>query len=524
MQLNSFPDLEFRKLTALIQDYCENNAAVRKFYQVEPSLDEIARAANARQFSADNSRILADVLEAQYDHHAPIGRVHENIRAFANGNAVCVTTGHQLCLLGGPAYFFYKILSTIKLAQNLQPLVPNKKVVPVFWLASEDHDREEINHTFANGTRLEWNTSQTGPVGRFSIGGFDDTLKQWMNAIEDDALRDSMNSLWNRAMRFDTWGELTLSWVHECFGEWGLVIVDPDNPRLKRLFQSVMKRELLEGVTAELVNKSNLKLSQLSYHVQVNPRSINLFYLSRQSRVRIERVDKNWSTVDNLHSWSESELLRELEEHPENFSPNVLLRPLYEETILPNVAYIGGPGELSYWLQLKELFDEFEIPMPALVLRNSAIVVSPTVSKRLSKLGLNSRDLIRDKQVLITALAGDKPDFSNEKEELLRVFERLADLISQSDSTLRATAKAEAQRALAGIDQLQAKAWKAIKVKEEQKLTALDKVWDEIYPSNNWQERSQNILKEAMNNDKKMMRELLLEFQSPKSTLVLIEP
>jgi bacillithiol biosynthesis cysteine-adding enzyme BshC len=284
-----------------------------------------------------------------------------------------------------------------------------------------------------------------------------------------------------------------------------------------------MKRELLEGVAQKCVSASNAMLSGLGYQVQVNPREINLFYLSPQLRVRIERSEHNWKTIDNQRTWSESELLEELQSHPENFSPNVLLRPLYQETILPNVAYVGGPGELSYWLQLNELFRAIEIPMPALVLRDSAMLVSPAVNKRITKLGLKVVDLLRDKQGLIAELIGDKPDFSAEREETLRLYERLAERISLVDPTLKAATLAEAQRVLSGIDQLQAKTWKAIKVKEEQKLAALDKVWEELFPSNNWQERSQNLMIEAMANNKEMMRLLLHEFQPPQSNLVIIE-
>jgi uncharacterized protein YllA (UPF0747 family) len=201
----------------------------------------------------------------------------------------------------------------------------------------------------------------------------------------------------------------------------------------------------------------------------------------------------------------------------------VLLRPLYQETILPNAAYVGGPGELAYWLQLNPLFTECKMRMPALVLRDSAIILSQATGKRLSKLGLSASDLLRDKQELITALAGDKPDFSNEKKELVLLFERLAERIGKVEPTLVATTMADAQRALTSIDQLQAKTWKAIKIKEEQKLTALEKIWEEVYPSNNWQERSQNIVKETLANDKEMIRQLLNAFQPPKSTLVIIE-
>jgi bacillithiol biosynthesis cysteine-adding enzyme BshC len=329
--------------------------------------------------------------------------------------------------------------------------------------------------------------------------------------------------MWSRAMEMNTWSELTQSWVHECFGEWGLVVINPDDARLKQMFAPIIKRELLEGVAFTCVSKSNEMLVQYGYNVQVNPRELNLFYLSPHSRVRIERVADTWHTTDNQRTWSESELMEEVDKHPENFSPNVLLRPLYQETILPNVACVGGPGELAYWLQLKSLFTECQMRMPALVLRDSAIILSQATGKRLSKLGLNANDLLRDKQELIAALAGERPDFSNEKKELVLLFERLAERIGKVEPTLMATTMADAQRSLSSIDQLQAKTWKAIKIKEEQKLTALEKIWEEVYPSTNWQERSQNIVKEAMSNDKEIIRQLLNAFQPPKSTLVIVE-
>lgn len=523
MQAQQFPDLEFRKLNELIHAYCSNNPQVRDFFEVNPDLTEMAGVSLRRNMTFTHYEVLTSVLHEQYQGNATIDAVDENLAAFSAGNAITVTTGHQLCLLGGPAYFFFKILSTIKLAQNLQTLVPDKKIVPVFWLASEDHDREEVNHTFIHGERFEWNTEQTGAVGRFALDGFEDVLLQWIDSVEDDNLRNSFRAIWNRAAQFKTWAELTKSWVHDCFGEWGLVVINPDDARLKQLFAPVMKRELLQGVALQCVSKTNERLTQLGYQVQVNPREINLFYLSHQSRVRIESGEQSWHTSDRRHNWSQTQILEELEKHPENFSPNVLLRPLYQETILPNVAYVGGPGELAYWLQLKALFNENDISMPVLVLRDSAILISPAIGKRLSKLGLSHRDLLRDKQELVAMLVGQKPDFTRDRDELFRVFEQLADRIAQVDPTLRASAMAEANRALAGIDQLQAKMWKAVKLKEEQKLSSLDKVWGELYPSNNWQERSLNILKEAIANDKELMRLLLLEFQPPASTLVIVE-
>lgn len=523
MRIHSFANLDFRKLNALVRDYCRNNAGLREFFELEPSPQAIAGFAHDRSFSLHNYKVLHEVLLDQYAKLVCIPLVNENIQAFSKGETVCVTTGHQLCLFGGPAFFFYKIISAIKLAQEVQSHVSNRRVVPVFWLASEDHDKEEINHTFHNGVRVEWNTTQTGAVGQFSLSGFEEVLKQWLGTVEDQNTRESIFRMFTRAMQCKTWADLTQSWVHECFGEWGLVVINPDDARLKRLFAPVMKRELLESVAHSCVTRSNEKLVRSGYNVQVNPREINLFYLSPQSRVRIERVDNVWQTTDGLRKWTESELMDELDKHPENFSPNVLLRPLFQETILPNVAYVGGPGELAYWLQLYELFVECKERMPAIVLRDSAIVLSQAASKRLSKLGLKSNDLFRDKHELVVSLAGEKPDFSNEKEELLRLFEQLADRIGKVEPTLRAAVMADAQRVLTGIDQLQGKTWKALKLREEQKLSALDKIWDEVFPSNEWQERSHNMLNEIMSNNKELIRQLLSAFQPPESTLVIVE-
>jgi bacillithiol biosynthesis cysteine-adding enzyme BshC len=311
--------------------------------------------------------------------------------------------------------------------------------------------------------------------------------------------------------------------VHECFGEWGLVVINPDDARLKRLFLPHMHVELLQQKTHKAVTTTNADLLQMGFQAQVNPREINLFYLADGSRLRIERKDETWQTTDQLRVWSEDQLIDALDAHPENFSPNVLLRPLYQETILPNIAYVGGPGEVAYWLQLRSMFQEFQTVMPVVILRNSLVVLSSVVGKRMVKLGLNAADLFKPKELLIAQLVGDKPDFSEEKKELEQVYERLANRIASVDPTLRATAMAELQRVQTGIDQLQGKAWKAAKNREEQKLATLDKVWEEVYPNGQWQERTQNMLSLALANDKELMRMLLNEFAAPNSTMVVVE-
>jgi len=524
MRLQPFSDIRFRKLSPLVNNYYSGTTSLRDFYSTPPSIEAIVHEAQHRLFSPEAYEALHQSLTEQYTGYTLHESVTANLKSIADQHAVCVTTGHQLCILGGPAFMLYKIVSTIQLARSIQQQVNDKKVVPVFWLASEDHDREEINHVFFNHKRLEWNTAQMGAVGRFTTNGLDDVLHQILEIRNDDVTKAYVDSFLEILKQNHSLASATRAWVNACFGEWGILVIDPDDARLKRLFIPAMRKELVHRPTALAVAETNAQLKQQGFEAQVNPRSINLFYLGIHSRVRIESTDGKLRTVDNSKEWTQESILDELNEHPENFSPNVLMRPLYQETVLPNVAYVGGPGEIAYWLQLKEAFRQFELPMPAVVLRDAAIMVSEACLRRLTKLGLTSADVLRPKAEIIEQLIGGaKQDFSAEKNQLQSLYQELAERMASIDATLKPTALAELQRVLSGMDQLQAKAWKAVKMKEEQRISAVNTIWDDLFPEGDWQERRENFLGRAMANDKELLRALLDAFQAPTSTLVIAE-
>jgi bacillithiol biosynthesis cysteine-adding enzyme BshC len=523
MQAQQFPDLEYRNLDALVRAYCTAHPSIAELFEVNPTVESISDFAKQRPFSDENYRLLTEVLRRQYDGYSFAEAVNANLQAFSEKKAVTVCTGHQLCLMGGPAYLIYKIISTIKLGQSLQAHVGGRKVVPVFWLASEDHDKEEIDHTYLSRTELKWNTNQSGAVGRFTTDGFDEVLTTWLASIDDEDLRSRMERMWTKAMAFKTWSQLTKSWIHDCFSEWGLIVIDADDAQLKRALMPVVMHELLHSTVKKSVEASNEILSSNGFRAQVNPRDINVFYLQKGYRARIERHQDGWHTADRVHSWDAIQLAEEVEKHPENFSPNVLLRPVYQEIVLPNVAYVGGPGELAYWLQLRDVFRSFQVSMPALVLRDAAIILSQSISRKLAKLSLSNAQILAPKEAAILKLIGDKPDFTSEKNSLAAFYDELANKVASTDASLRAIALAEAKRAQSAIEQLQAKLWKSVKLREEQKLNALAMIWDEVYPNGSMQERVENVLALACANDKELIRLLLLEFQAPQSTLVLIE-
>jgi len=158
------------------------------------------------------------------------------------------------------------------------------------------------------------------------------------------------------------------------FGDYGLVIVDANDKALKQLFVPHLEKELIEQVAFKNVNETNKTITALGLNSQVNPRAINLFYISKNLRARIIYEDSVFKVLNTDIAWTKNDLLKHLNESPECFSPNVILRPLYQEVILPNLCYIGGGGELAYWFQLKSNFETNAVPFPILLLRNSVLI------------------------------------------------------------------------------------------------------------------------------------------------------
>ncbi|MFN0032961.1 MAG: bacillithiol biosynthesis BshC, partial [Flavobacteriales bacterium] len=235
------------------------------------------------------------------------------------------------------------------------------------------------------------------------------------------------------------------------------------------------------------------ELKKLGYKTQVNAREINLFYLSEGNRQRIVKANGKWNVVDGAKQWTEDSLLAELEAAPERFSPNVLMRPAYQEFVLPNIAYVGGPGEIAYWLQLKQNFDRLGVPYPMLVLRDSAMLISTRTQEKLKKLGLEATDIFNEKHLLQKQmLAGEDLSLATYKAKLSSIYSELKQHVSNTDKMLAAAADAEEAKALAGIDNIEKKMLKAAKAREEQKLNQLDKLTEELLPGGVMSERRDN--------------------------------
>ena len=310
-------------------DYIASEAKLAHTHSFEPSIQGFEKALSYRKLSADHRNTLVSVLNDQYAALTISEEVDKNIKSLKDQNTFTVTTGHQLNIFTGPLFFIYKIVSTINICRELTDKFPEYNFVPVYWMASEDHDFDEINHTYVDGEKFIWETEQSGAVGRFTteeLVVLADTIPGKIEIFKK-AYADSANL-----------ADAARHYVNELFGDSGLVVVDADHPELKAEFKSIVKAELLNQSAFVKVTERSEFLIKKGYKPQLNPREINLFYLDDGLRARIEKEGELYKIVDTDLSFTQTEILSLLDEHPEKFSPNVILRPVYLEIILPNLG------------------------------------------------------------------------------------------------------------------------------------------------------------------------------------------
>ncbi len=370
------------------------------FYNHFPNNEGFQKQIEKKDFSIKNREQLVKVLEEQYQGVTLSEKTKENILSLKDKYTFTVTTGHQLNLFTGPLYFLYKIVTTIKLAEKLQKDFPNYRFVPVYWMATEDHDFDEINHFYHKGKKFPWNKNTAGGVGDIPTQGLEEVFNSFQKELENSLFVKELKSLFTESyLSHSLLVEATRFLVNKLFGDRGLVILDANHRLLKQSFQQTIKGELLHQNTYHKVLETSKNLEK-DYFSQVNPRFINLFYLKKNFRERIVLEDGLYKIYNSEITFTEEQILQELENYPERFSPNVLMRPLYQETILPNLCYIGGGGELAYWLQLKSCFREEKIPFPILLLRNSALLITDKQWQKLNKLGVTIEDLFLPRHLL----------------------------------------------------------------------------------------------------------------------------
>lgn len=483
----------------LMQQLLHNDPAFKPFHTGLVSTTAATEAASNRATSFDQSKrnTLVEVLHKQYEHLAPDDKTRAQIDVLSASNAVTIATGHQLNLFTGPLYFWYKILDVINGAAAMQQADGKHQYVPVFWMASEDHDFEEINHFFLGEQKVRWEAVAAGAVGRMPTTGLDavlDELTPYWNSTDQG--KELLALFAESYLQEGTLAKATRRLVHQLFGADGIIVVNGDDAALKSMFVPALKAEVSEQITHKAVAQTNsaLKKEVKDFKPQVNPREINLFYLLDDKRSRITTDANLFGTTENPSKWTLQSLGEEIEKHPERFSPNALMRPLYQECVLPNIAYIGGGGELAYWLQLKTTFEAFDIPYPLLQHRTTVLLMSEKQVKKCNKLNLPIADLFLPTAVFINKrvrqISDIDIDFSSQRELLKDNFKAFHDLASQTDKSFLGAVEAQEKKQLKGLDKLENRLLKAQRKKLQDEVVRATDIRNDLFPNNRLQERT----------------------------------
>lgn len=483
----------------MVQDYLGHAKQLEPFYAHPVSLDGIKAAIKDRKKYPTNRVLLAEELKKQYQQVPVSKKTETNIDLLLSENTYTITTAHQPNIFTGHLYFIYKILHAIKLAEYLKAEMPAFDFVPVFYMGSEDADLEELGHVYINSARHEWKTSQTGAVGRMKV---DKALVRMLDDIAGEItvhpygkeITDLMKNCYTDGTTIE---QATLKMVNELFGQYGLVILLPDNAALKRSFNPVVEKELTEEFSHKIVEETAAAFPK-EYKVQASGRELNLFYLKDNSRERIVFENSKFK-IQNLElEFDKAAIMDELDQHPERFSANVILRPVFQEMILPNIAFIGGGGEIAYWLELKKVFEAVNVPFPLLVLRNSFLIAEKNHSTTTKKLDFTINDLFKAEQDLLNELVKRETalqlSLEKEKKTLQEFYSNLKTTSGAIDITLVKHTEALHKKALDKLEALEKKMLRAEKKKFEAQQRQLHKLKEQLFPHNSLQERIENFM------------------------------
>lgn len=528
MNITSTPLTDIPQFSSRDKAYISAESRLKPFYKYEVDFDAFSQLISDKANHEVDRSVLVETLKAQYSRLDTHNDVLNNIDALSNKNTFTIVTAHQPSLLTGPGYYFYKILSAIRLTQLLSSRYAHLTFVPIFITGGEDHDFEEVNHLNLFGKEIIWQTNQKGSVGQFKLDeGFEeafDTFKQILGSSESaEKFKEAVSTM---ATSSETYGEFAVGLSNYLFKSFGLVVLDMSSSALKKTFIPIIKKEIFENISHRIVSATQVELAEIDWKSQAMVREINFFYTGSGDRLRIDRSGDDFIAIDSDIEWTRTELEKEIEDHPERFSPNVVMRPIYQEFCLPNLAYIGGGGEIAYWLERKDQFDAFEVPFPMLIRRNSGLYLDGGSRKKMNKLNLQLPDLFQRTDDVINQYlktrSGENLDFDSELSLISKQFDILADKAASVDPNLKKKILAEGTKLIKQVEQLTSRIHRAAKSNEETSVNQIRKIKDKLFPGEGLQERKSSFLDFYVKYGKDGLKEILPYFNPLEKSMVII--
>jgi bacillithiol biosynthesis cysteine-adding enzyme BshC len=461
-----------------------------------------------REFRAD----IPKIIKEQYTGFKPSKQTIQNIEALNDKKTLAVVTGQQLGILGGPLYTFYKIITALKLSSYLKERYDDYYFVPVFWFEADDHDFEEVRSvSIINEMNELVKISYDDEIGedefRNSVGlltikesinsFFENIEKQLRDTEFKSQLLDKLKGLYSAGKSFKQSFKELLFWL---FDNHGLIILDPQDVIIKNLLKPVFKKEINDFRihTEKLVNVS-AKLEEL-YHAQVKVRPVNLFYSNEEGRFLIEPVENEFRLRRKRKRFTYDELIELADNKPESFSPNVLLRPICQDYLLPTAFYIGGPGEISYFAQVTPLYDFYNIQPPIVYPRASAALLEKNIEPLIEKFDLAFEDVFLNSEELkmkvIKSFSKNSLDevFAESNNQIELALDGLKEKLFEFDKTIADASTKYKQKIFHYVDELKGKAFDAQKKRHESTLRQIDKLTTSLFPNSDLQERQLNFI------------------------------
>lgn len=529
MEIRHLPFDKVPYLSKRDQAYTMGAPELRPFYKYDVNLESFAQVIEDKKKDKTNRQVLVEVLREQYSGMETSSSVKDNIESLLEENTFTLVTAHQPSLFTGPLYYIYKVISTINLAEKLNQHYPGHRFVPVFISGGEDHDFAEVNHLQIFGKTISWHNEESGPVGMMKT----DTLKPVLAEVkevlgESDKAAELYELLRESVENHSRYSDTARHLANSLFKEYGLVVIDMSHAWLKELFIPYIREEVLEQPSKGLVEATVGELEKAGFSEQAYPREINFFYMGHElrQRERIVQEKGRFLVLNTTYSFTKEELVREIEQHPERFSPNVVMRPVFQERILPNLAYIGGGGELAYWLERKSQFEHFGINYPMLVRRDSVLFIDKGNANRMEKLELTVEQLFGDIEELIKEYVRENTEnelsLAEEKAQLSALVKNIEQKAREVDPTLVKTAAAEGQKMINSMEQLEGKLMRAEKQRHDIALNQMRALKDKLFPGNGLQERYDNFMMYYLKYGREFFEVLRSELDPLKKTFTVI--
>ncbi len=513
-------------LSPIIKAFLNHDEAIMKFTDYNTDLSQMSDLIKQKTNSYQYRTVLNEVLKTQYQQLPMYPEVQQNLDLLYQQNTFTITAAHQPNLLMGPNYFVIKILEAVGLCQSLQRQFPQYHFVPVYYMGSEDADMEELNNIHVFNEKLSWQTEQTGAFGRMIIDqAFIQLLKKLEGIIATNQCGIELIEKMKQSFQINkTIQEATLDFVHSLFGKYGLIILCPDQPVLKKCLLPFALKELKEHHCSTVLE--NQTKPNFPFEMTIVWRDINFFILEHQHRLKIKHHTELNTFEVGENKYTYEEFVHKISLNPELISPNVVLRPVFQELILPNIIFIGGSGEISYWLQLKDVFNSFGMKLPILKLRNTFTFIKNRIFQQWLKINIPLEYIFKPaediKHYFLYHLNDYQYDLTSLVEKQEQLMAELKIILNKHDKSLESHLNNIKSEWAKTLKELEIKIKRSQKRKEIDTMNIIEKMKLECFPKNTLQERLVNFSEINIFMGTEMFDQIILKSQQLDSKFNII--